>query len=231
MRKALVISGEGINCEAETEYALRLLDFSTERLLLRGDFDLNKKDWDLLVLPGGFSFGDDLGSGRMWAWVMQEKWGLDFARWARQGKKILGICNGFQALIRMGVFGKDCSITQNTQGQFINRWVTLNSHSLSPGSFDLPIRHGEGRVIIDSTSSLETSERKVALRYSDNPNGSQDQIAGLTSFNGAVLGLMPHPEAFVRPEQHPFWTEKDVSLQMMAQRCSGLSLLRSFINA
>ena len=130
---------------------------------------------------------------------------------------MIGICNGFQALIRMGVFGKDISITQNSQGKFVNTWIKASPVGnrcvwlKGIGLLDLPMRHGEGRVVIASFRRKEVlvkMERHgmMCLRYEGDPNGSEERLAGICDPTGRIFGLMPHPEAFVRWTSHPEWT-------------------------
>jgi len=143
------------------------------------------------------------------------KW--DFASYVNRGGLVIGICNGFQALIRMGIFGKEVSITRNIHGKFIDTWVKVSPNSnrsvwlKGVGTIDLPIRHGEGRIVVNMENRdeiLAKLERqgKLCLRYEINPNGSEEKIAGLCDSSGRIFGLMPHPEAFVRWTAHPEWT-------------------------
>lgn len=216
--RALILTGDGINCEIETAYACRMAGFSTEIQHINdliaekmSQTDLESQV-DLLVLPGGFSFGDELGSGRVLALKLTHGLKWDLEKFSQKKKLVLGICNGFQALIQMKLFGSDLSITHNQSGRFINTWVhlktsTLNGVNTNPWlkdltELDLPIRHGEGRILT-LNSKLDSAHRQVALRYNQDVNGSLEQTAGLTNANGKILGLMPHPEAFVRTSQHP----------------------------
>jgi len=215
--RTLILTGDGINCEIETAFACRLAGFEAEIRHINdliaekiSQTDLESR-FDLLVLPGGFSFGDELGSGRVLALKLIHGLKWDLEKFTQKNKLVLGICNGFQALIQMKVFGSDLSITHNQSGRFINTWVHLKvtSHgaTLNPWlkeltELDLPIRHGEGRILT-LNSKLESPHRHAAFEYDQDVNGSLDQIAGLTNANGKILGLMPHPEAFVRPSQHP----------------------------
>lgn len=209
--RALILSGDGINCEIETAAAARESGFLTE--VVHVNDLLAKKggqlaETKLLVVPGGFSFGDELGSGKILA--LKLKYGLKEALWryiANRGA-VLGICNGFQVLTRLGFFGVGAGLIQNKQGHFMNRWVELEivGSSLftdrlrSDGrvKLELPIRHGEGRLLFNGERSCET-----VLRYSQDVNGAHDQIAGVSAYGGRVMGLMPHPEAFWTAELHP----------------------------
>lgn len=221
--RALVLTGDGINCESETAEAFRqagfearirhLNDLITERMSL----DDLSRDYCAFAIPGGFSFGDELGSGKVLALKLQHglKWNLQ--TFVDRGGLVLGVCNGFQTLIKMGVFGKEISITQNIGGKFIDEWTRvqpIGNKSIwlkGLGTFELPMRHGEGRVMFSSFTRRETlikMERlgMICLKYEGNPNGSEERIAGLCDPTGRILGLMPHPEAFVRWSAHPEWT-------------------------
>jgi phosphoribosylformylglycinamidine synthase subunit PurQ / glutaminase len=221
--RALILSGEGINCERETSDALRLAGFETDIRHLNdlvaeqlSEATLTSR-YSVLALPGGFSYGDDLSSGKVLSLKIRHglKWNLQ--NYADAGGLVIGICNGFQALVRMGTFGKDVSITNNASGKFINTWVRVSPGSgrclwlRGIGNIDLPIRHGEGRLVIQAKSRSEVLgkfERQgmLCLKYEQNPNGSEESIAGLCDPTGRILGLMPHPEAFVRWTAYPEWT-------------------------
>lgn len=225
--KAIVVSGDGVNCENETVYGLKLADFDAESVhissLLKNPHLLDEAS--LLVLPGGFSFGDEIQSGRVLAVKLMETLASAIEQFVGQGKLVIGICNGFQTLVQMGLLpekvnGKrSASLVRNKGARFINKWVSLEvPESARRGYFDnlsridLPIRHGEGRIL-----ALEGQEDNVdtgcALRYVEDVNGSLNRIAALTNKRGNVLGLMPHPEAFVRITQHPEWTTKALSCE------------------
>lgn len=214
---AIVLAGDGINCQKESADACRDVGFETQTIHIN-DFLANAsslRDCDLLVLPGGFSFGDELGSGRVCA--LKLKFGLknDIQSYLDRGGAVLGICNGFQILTQWGIFGSDVSLNSNIQGRFLNRWVDLDliGRSLFTDYFlrsgirkiSLPVRHGEGRLQWSSSINRETAlaQGRAVLRYSEDINGSDDQIAGLAAYGGRVLGLMPHPEAFWSAELHP----------------------------
>jgi phosphoribosylformylglycinamidine synthase I len=192
-------------------------------------------DFRLLVLPGGFSYGDDLGAGRLWAsdlrWLFQD----DLARFIEAGKPVLGICNGFQALVKSGWLpgppdgGPQATLTRNASNRFECRWVRLRPDPASPclftrgvaGPIYCPVAHGEGRFVPASESILADlqARRQVAVvytgpdgnpaRYPANPNGSVAGIAGICNRAGNVLGLMPHPEDHIYPAQHPRWTRDE----------------------
>ena len=221
--RALVMAGDGINCETETAQALRLAGFDAEIRHLNDliaeqlTMDQLSSRYNALALPGGFSFGDDLTSGKVLALKITHGLGWQVSTFAERGGMVIGICNGFQALIRMGVFGKDISITYNASGKFINSWVKATPTGSKCvwlkglGTLDLPIRHGEGRIVISAARKTELMGKlerfgMACLRYEGDPNGSEDRLAGLCDMSGRVFGLMPHPEAFVRWTSHPEWT-------------------------
>jgi phosphoribosylformylglycinamidine synthase len=223
--KVLVLAGDGINCESETAQAFRMARFEVEvrhlndLILERMSLDDLCRNYAAFALPGGFSFADDLTSGKVLALKIQHKLGWDLSVYANRGGMVLGICNGFQALIRMGMFGRDVSITNNAQGKFLNTWVKTTPSGnrclwlKGLGTIDLPIRHAEGRIIIASERRSETVDKMerlgvTCLRYEDNPNGSEDRLAGLCDPTGRIFGLMPHPESFVRWTAHPEWTSQ-----------------------
>jgi phosphoribosylformylglycinamidine synthase len=219
MIKALVLAGDGINCEQEMAHAARKAGFAVDIIhindLIQRKFSHEKlkKEYRALFMPGGFSFGDHLGSGRVLALKLTKGLNWNLEDFSAEGGIVLGVCNGFQALIAMGAFGSKVSITHNIQNKFINRWAGLKK-SASPNVFlknldemYLPIRHGEGRLLFAPTVDVFNSpDFKVSLQYSEDVNGSTQQIAGLTNPSGRVFGLMPHPEAAVRKTQHPQWT-------------------------
>ncbi len=234
IKTAWVLTGDGINCEAESADACQRAGFVTSIFhlseLLETRRDLSH--CSLLVLPGGFSFGDELGSGRVLALKLKHQLGWDLARFAAEDGLVLGICNGFQTLVSMGVFGGGLALAANEDGRFRNEWVRLEVPAKTGTSpflkniqkIELPIRHGEGRLLsLDPLSQASLSS--VALRYVVNPNGSQDCVAGLFDQTGRIFGLMPHPEAFSRLSQHPAY-HRDPSDPMAPG-----DGLRIFINA
>lgn len=224
--RALVICGDGINCEYETEFGLNLAGFSAKRIhcsdLLKSPESL--KDAKAIVFPGGFSFGDEIASGKVLSLKLRERLEDLLHQYIDSGNLVMGICNGFQILTQLGILPdsrkgaeRTVSLCHNSGGRFINRWVALEVNASAPGGFfsgltsiHLPIRHGEGKLTLAGDSELETQEMvrgHAPLKYKIDVNGSFEQIAALTNAQGNVLGLMPHPEAFVRWNQHPAWAQ------------------------
>ncbi len=205
--QAIILSGDGINCESETKRAFSLADIHADIIHIQDLIGGAKKlsDYDILALPGGFSFGDEIKSGKILSLKIEQYLKDDFNEFYHAKKPIIGICNGFQALTYLGVFDPDqsqsVSLDENTSGKFINLWVDLdiNSHSeciwtKGLDKLRLPIRHGEGRVSFSKDREVNLNKEAV-LYYDQEINGSYKNIAGLTCKYGTTLGLMPHPEA------------------------------------
>ena len=196
-------------------------------------------DYQFLVIPGGFSYGDDVSAGKILANQMLHRLCDPLNEFVAAGKLILGICNGFQVLLKSGLLpwalvdakqaNGDATLAWNDSGRFEDRWVHLRADSgkcvfLPPGEIiTLPIAHGEGKFAPRDEQMLQRLRKQdqVALRYVDargesgpypiNPNGSADDVAGLCDPSGRVMGLMPHPERFTDPTHHPRWTRRHVA--------------------
>ncbi len=246
--KSAVFFGNGINCEHETAYANRLAGFDPD-LIHMNEFAEDPRKihaYSFINFPGGFLDGDDLGSAKAQSvkWKHQKIAGTnrrlidELAKFIDNGKIIIGICNGFQLLIKTGLLpaiGKSygqqtATLTANDSGRFEDRWTYLKANPFSHCIFTydmdkiyLPVRHGEGKCVVDSAENLSSmraggnivlqyadSAGAVTAAYPDNPNGSADSIAALCDDTGRIFGLMPHPEAYVRRAQHPRWTREDV---------------------
>ena len=232
--KVIVLRAAGINCDLETAHAFELAGAEAERIHINQMIENPSilDDSQILVFPGGFSYGDDVAAGRILANQIVHHLEDVIRKFIDDGKLVLGICNGFQVLVNTGILPgltsdstePVVSITDNDSGKFDDRWVYLEPGTdkcvfINSGQrIYLPIAHGEGKVVTRDDETLEriVSDGHVAFRYVDadgnfggfpvNPNGSTDSIAGLTDSTGRVLGLMPHPERFVRRTHHPRWT-------------------------
>lgn len=263
LAKAIVITGNGTNCEMEAAHACRLAGFDEVKIahiseILYGEVRLD--DYHFLNLTGGFLDGDDLGSAKAQANRLRyarisgssEHLVDQLRRFIADGKLILGVCNGFQLMVKMGLLpalggsylDQVATLTFNDCGRFQDRWVYLRCNPDSPAVFTrgidkgiyLPIRHGEGKFYTDSADVLERIEQQnlSVLKYSDaaysaptmefplNPNGSLNAIAGLCDETGRLMGLMPHPEAFVHRTNHPRWTREE-----LPEEGDGLVLFRN----
>ncbi len=253
MPRVLVLRAPGTNCDEETARAWELAGAAVEtwhvgRVVEEpGTLDA----FQVLTLPGGFSYGDDLGAGRILATRLGTVLGDAFARLLDRGGLVLGICNGFQVLVKAGLLpGPDsgagpATLTFNDSGHFESRWVRL---SPTPGlcpfldsadPIDLPVAHGEGKFVLADPSALDRLEAagQVVLRYAGldglpssaypaNPGGSPGAVAGLCDPTGRVFGLMPHPERFVDPLHHPRWTRLGLD-----READGLRIFRNAVRA
>lgn len=218
--KFLVLWGDGINCENETARAVELAGGQATKVhvneLLENPQSLH--DFQALIIPGGFSFGDHLGSGQILALKLENTLKTELQKFVKRFP-VLGICNGFQTLIKLGLlpdanFQRTCALVKNEQGHFQDRWVTLERNDKSPCiwtrhlplDFVLPIRHGEGRFVCkeESTLSRLKQNQQVVLRYQQDVNGATDRIAGICDPSGLVFALMPHPEAALHEWHLPF---------------------------
>jgi phosphoribosylformylglycinamidine synthase len=225
--KVLILHAPGTNRDGDLADAVTRAggEVVITPLSILRENNANWRDYGMLALPGGFSYGDALGAGRLFALDL-ETWFADFMRaFIDDGRPVIGICNGFQALVKAGFLpqgGVRATLTFNASGRFECRWVHLEGNRANPSlwlkdleSILCPVAHGEGRFIIDERDGMPESQ--VAFRYvypsgqtangdyPVNPNGSVDDIAGITNPAGNVLGLMPHPEDHIHPYQHPHW--------------------------
>lgn len=244
--KSLILFGNGINCEYETAHANRLAGFDADLMHIDETMENPKRihRYAFINFPGGFLDGDDLGSAKAQAvkWKYQTIRGSqgrfldELVKFVYDGKIIIGICNGFQLLVKTGLlpgiegnYGKQtATLTSNDSGKFEDRWVTLKVNQLSHCIFTkdmdkiyLPVRHGEGKCVIDvpENKAIMVEKGHIVMQYSDeegvatgaypyNPNGSTSAIAAFCDPTGRIFGLMPHPEAFVHYTQHPRWTRE-----------------------
>jgi phosphoribosylformylglycinamidine synthase len=219
-----VITGYGINADCELAEAFEQVGAQAQRVHL-GDLIADPGmlgDYHVLAFPGGFSFGDHLGSGKVFAALFKRHLRGAVDRFVASRGLVIGICNGFQVLVKMGVLPNldgtwepAVSLVHNDAGVFEDSWVRVRFQSechclwtRGLGEMDLPIRNGEGRFVVRSPRVLRAlqEQRLIAVQYADrNPNGSVLDIAGISDVTGRILGLMPHPEAFRYPQNHPKW--------------------------
>jgi len=211
---ALLLKFPGTNCDTETARALEAAGFSSETVpvTLIGTADLERAD--LVVLSGGFSYGDYVMAGRLAQLEIQQRLGDALAQFRDRGNHILGICNGFQILTQLKLLPEG-SLIDNTSGRFQCRWVTLQNNrpdcaflSGLPETFELPIAHAEGRFVTTGHAAEGyLSDGLAALTYDRDVNGAACRIAGVIDTSGRVLGLMPHPERFLYRHHHydPDW--------------------------
>ncbi|MHC4105585.1 MAG: phosphoribosylformylglycinamidine synthase I [Planctomycetota bacterium] len=228
--KAIVLRAAGINCDMETEQALELAGATAQRMHINRLIEDKRvlDEFQIIVFPGGFSYGDDVAAGKILANQIRHHLYEAIKKFIDDGKLVLGICNGFQVLVKTGVLPannqQEITITYNDSGKYEDRWVHLAPQTdkcifIEPGrQIYLPVAHAEGKIVTKDEAAMEQlkSAGHIAFKYVDengqegdypiNPNGSIDSIAGLTDTTGRVLGLMPHPERFVRPTHHPHWT-------------------------
>ena len=241
--KALVLTGFGLNCDSETAHAFELAGACAQKIhinrLVSGKTKL--EDFHIIAFGGGFSWGDDHGAGVIQALKLKNHIGHDLLSFVDKGKLIIGICNGFQALVNIGLLPgldkdytkRSVSVTFNDCGNFRDQWVHLAANRNSPCVFtkdiklaDYPVRHGEGKFIAQK-EVVETllANDQVVFQYADakgvqangsfplNPNGSLSDIAGICDPTGRVFGLMPHPEAYNHFTNHPDWTRNTQGLK------------------
>lgn len=266
---ALVFAGYGINCEKEVAIACEMVGFNVQSMhvqkILNGQIDLDA--FHFIIFPGGFSFGDELGAGKVFAnrltFIRLESMRClreHLSHFVDRGGCILGICNGFQLLVKLGLlpgfdknFSQTISLSNNDSCRFESRWVrhkVVSSRSIFTKDLheiELPIRHGEGKFVARDASILKriydqnqvvlqysTTEGEPAKQYPENPNGSVDAIGGICDHTGRILGMMAHPEAALFFTQHPQWLRKKEDLrrrqESMPKYGSGIALFKNAID-
>ncbi len=228
--RILVMRVAGTNCDMETEWAFSLAGGLPQRIhinrIKKGEVKM--KDYQVLVIPGGFSYGDDISAGKVFANEIRYNLSDDINLFVEEGKPVIGICNGFQVLVKAGILPypgrQSVTLGWNDSARFEDRWVYLKiEESVSPflkglpPVIKLPVAHAEGKMITGNKDVLKKIEndRLIIFRYCapdgtlkgypHNPNGSEANIAGLTSASGLVLGMMPHPERAVSRYLYPDW--------------------------
>ncbi len=231
--RAIIVRAAGINCDRETKTACEKAGFAADVLHVNRlvENPALLKEYGFLIVPGGFSYGDDLGSGRVLANELRVKLLEPLRQFVRDGKIVLGICNGFQVLVKSGLlpdpfadYPPKATLTYNDIGRFQDRWIRLKVVSSKcplwkEGDFiECAVTHGEGKFVGVDDATLDALEKsgQVVLKYVDpkgseagfpwNPNASLRNIAGICDATGRVMGLMPHPEKYQDATNHPQWT-------------------------
>ncbi|HLB71053.1 MAG TPA: phosphoribosylformylglycinamidine synthase I [Candidatus Methanoperedens sp.] len=251
--RVLILTGYGINCDIETQHAFKIAGADAERVhltdLTRGVRKLS--EFHILALPGGFSFGDDIASGKVLANMIKYNLGEQVQEFIDSGRLIIGICNGFQAMVKMGLLPgfnadytpQEVTLTFNDSGRFEDRWVHLKTGRNSRCVFTrgiesiyLPVRHGEGKFVARDRHVLARLEKNnhIVFQYVDrngnlagyphNPNGSVNNIAAICDETGRVFGMMPHPEAFQHRTNHPGWTRME-----LPEEGAGVAIFRNAV--
>ena len=266
MVKALIITGFGINCEEEMAAAYELAGAESTITHLNDIFlgKVNIHDFDIIAFPGGFSFGDDLGSGKVLANKMKFKKTStgkvlleEIEEFITAGKFIMGVCNGFQFLVKMGLLpdvegnkSQEVTLTRNNSAKFEDRWCRLkvNPNCNTPFLKDidvinLPVRHGEGKLIIGSEELKDkiVKQQLDCMHYCDeddnitdlyplNPNGSDLNCGALTDPTGQVFGLMPHPEAYLSLYNNPNWPSIKRNNPKISEAGEGLKIFQNIVS-
>ena len=261
--RVLIPTGLGLNCEAETAHAFRCCGAEVDLVHLTDLFThrhpRRMTDYRILAVVGGFAYGDHIAAGFVLATRIRAHLKDDLAAFLDGGGLVIGICNGFQTLVRLGLLpGPDdashdfvprAALTNNDRLGYRNAWVRMTVDPSSPclwtrgmGTFDLPARHGEGKFVVESAADLDRLEARgqLALRYAGpdgqptetwpfNPNGSARGVAGICDRSGRVLGLMPHPDAFLHAWHHPDWRRTEAPEREIVP--AGLELFRRGVDA
>lgn len=234
--RVLVLRAAGMNCDEETAYAFEVAGARADRLHIQRVVEKpeNLKSYHILVIPGGFTYGDDIAAGKILANELRFRLGGEIRRFIGDGKLVLGICNGFQVLIKAGFLPgwpgpQRVTLTWNDTGRYEDRWVHVGIEPGNPCIFTagiekqplyLPVAHAEGKFVAASSAVITRLNARghVVLRYvtgeglpasyPENPNGSVQGVAGICDATGRVFGLMPHPERHVQSTSHPRWTRE-----------------------
>ena len=260
--RVLIITGLGLNCEAETEAAFRMVGARPERVhlteLLDGSAKRRLYDYPVIAFIGGFAFGDHLGAGFVFANKIRFKLYDDLLEFIDRGGLALGVCNGFQTMVRLGMlpgFDGDyrtprATLAPNDRRGYRDAWVRLKFDAQSPcvwtrglDTMELPARHGEGKFLTSDPEVFDrlVSGHQIVTRYVGpdgeptedwpaNPNNSPGAVAGICDPSGRLFGLMPHPDAFLYPTHHPHWTRRRLDANPPTEG-AGLQVFRNGIDA
>lgn len=258
--RVLILTGLGLNCEAETEAAFRLCGAAPERVHLLDVLEGGTRrlsDYSILAFIGGFAFGDHLGAGVVFANKIRHRLYDQLLELIERRGLVLGVCNGFQTMARLGLLpGLDAdyrtprvTLAPNDRPGYRDAWVTLGFDPSSPclwtrglERMDLPARHGEGKLVC-APEVLERlrQSRQIVARYLGpdgaptqswpfNPNGSLDAVAGICDPSGRMFGLMPHPDAYLYPFHHPAWSRRRFT-EKVGERGEGLRIFQNGVDA
>jgi len=259
--KVIVLSGYGLNCEEETKFAFALAGASADIIHINDLMAKPKrlKVYQILAIPGGFSYGDDTGSGNAFANRLRNHLWSYLESFVKKDKLVIGICNGFQVLVNLGLlpalrknYGeKQVALAPNDSARYTVRWVDLQVVSKTPWlknikTISLPIAHGEGKFYTPLKTLKELKRKKlIVLKYIKgeicnyqnlmaNPNGSLENIAGITDESGLILGLMPHPERAIFFHHLPNWPLLKEQYQRAGKKIPqfgpGLQIFKNAIN-
>ena len=244
-----ILTGFGINSDYKSQHALELAGAENVKRVHFNEF-INGQDklenYQILMFPGGFSFGDDLGSGRVLANKFRYNLRSDLTKFINDDKLIFGVCNGFQILVKMGLlpafkneyYKQTVSLIGNNSGHYEDRWVRMKAHS-SPciwtqgydSYLEIPVRHGEGKFVTKNSEILQQLWEKHLIpftydpnEYPNNPNGAMDGIAAICNESGHIFGMMPHPECHTYKYHHPLWNRGK------APEVNGLKIFQNAVN-
>jgi phosphoribosylformylglycinamidine synthase I len=243
--KIMVLAGYGLNCEEETKFAFESVGGVADIVHINDLISSPKmlQDYQILAFPGGFSYGDDTGSGKAYANKFKNHLSRELKEFLDRDTLIIGICNGFQIITNLGILPG--ALTYNKGGKYIDRWVDLNVQGRSPWltgikKLSVPIAHGEGCYVIPKKEYLQMKKKKqIAFNYENgpickfqnleaNPNGANYDIAGVLAYNGRVLGMMPHPERAMFVYQSPLWQKNKKTIKV--KDGEGLQIFKNAIN-
>jgi phosphoribosylformylglycinamidine synthase len=249
--RVLILRAPGSNCDGEAQFAFELAGALAERVHINCLRENPKllRSYQILVIPGGFTYGDDVAAGKILAIQLQYFLGNALRQFRDAEKLILGICNGFQVLLKAGLImppdedGPVATLAHNDSARFEDRWVWMQANGTRCPWFlagykklYIPVAHGEGKFVCREPWILKGLEQtgQICLKFVDadgrpgpypiNPNGSEGDTAGVCDATGRVLGLMPHPERHTLPTQHPQWTRRG-----LAPEGDGLRLFKNAV--
>jgi phosphoribosylformylglycinamidine synthase I len=230
--KVLMLRAPGTNCDFETQVAFEMAGAEVDSALVTELFRRKKRlaDYQIMIIPGGFTYGDDISAGTIMANEIRLRLGEDIQKFVDDGRLVMGVCNGFQVLVKARILpgfdeqgSQPVTLTANDSGKFECRWIHLKVNQQSPCVFTrgihslyIPVNHGEGKLVatpdildrLNIVAQYTDEAGNLQAGYPHNPNGSLRDIAGICDTTGRIFALMPHPERFLRWTQHPRWTRE-----------------------